>query len=119
MDSRTPVSRLRHAGALALICALLLAVACNKPADKVPEVQGKKPVAVEAPPPKVEQPKGFALASANAEQYEGQLALILSFSQPIVGTQAFDTLIAVSGPKGENVQGSWALDEDGKTLRFP
>ncbi len=119
MDSRTPVSRLRHAGALALVCALLLAVACNKPADKVPEVQGKKPVAVEAPPPKVEQPKGFALASANAEQYEGQLALILSFSQPIVGTQAFDTLIAVSGPKGENVQGSWALDEDGKTLRFP
>src|SRR4051812_27144468 len=118
MDSRTPVSRLRHVGALALVCALLVA-GCNRPADKVPEVQGKKPVAAEAPPPKAEQPKGFALASANAEQYDGQLALILAFSQPIVGTQAFDTLIAVTGPKGENVQGSWALDEDGKTLRFP
>ncbi len=119
MDSRTPVSRLRHAGALALVCALLVAAACNRPADRVPEVQGKKPVAAEAPPPKAEQPKGFALASANAEQYEGQLALILTFSQPIVGTQAFDTLLTVAGPKGENVQGSWALDEDGKTLRFP
>ncbi|HEX5125062.1 MAG TPA: alpha-2-macroglobulin, partial [Rhodanobacteraceae bacterium] len=120
MDSHTPVSRSRHAGALVLVCALLLAAACNKPADKVPEVQGKKSVAAaEAPPPKAEAPKGFALASANAEQYEGQLALILTFSQAVVGTQAFDTLIAVSGPKGENVQGSWALDEDGKTLRFP
>lgn len=118
MDSRTPVSHLRHAGALALVCALLVA-GCNRPADKVPEVQGKKPIVAEAPPPKAEQPQGFALASANAEPYEGQLALILAFSQPIVGTQAFDTLIAVSGPKGENVQGSWALDEDGKTLRFP
>lgn len=119
MDSRTPVSRLRHAGALALVCALLVAAGCNRPADRVPEVQGKKPVAAEAPPAKAEQPKGFALASANAEQYEGQLALILTFSQPIVGTQAFDTLLTVAGPKGENVQGSWALDEDGKTLRFP
>src|SRR5690348_13555409 len=109
MDSHTPVSRSRHAGALVLACALLLAAACNKPAENVPEVQGKKPVAAETPPPKAEQPKGFALASANAEQYEGQLALILTFSQALVGTQAFDTLIAVSGPKGENVQGSWAL----------
>ena len=25
----------------------------------------------------------------------------------------------MTGPKGETVSGSWALDEDGKTLRFP
>ncbi len=120
MHSRTPVSVLRHAGALALVCSLLIVAACNRPADKLPDVQGKKPVAAAAaPPPKAEQPQGFALASAHAEQYQGQLALTLAFTQSLVGTQAFDTLIAVTGPKGENVQGSWALDEDGKTLRFP
>jgi uncharacterized protein YfaS (alpha-2-macroglobulin family) len=119
MVLRTPVSRLRHVGALSLVCVLLVVVGCNRPVDRVPDVQGKKPVVAEPAPPKVEQPQGFGLASANAEQYQGQLALSLAFSQPLVGTQAFDTLIAVSGPKGETVQGSWALDEDGKTLRFP
>ena len=53
------------------------------------------------------------------EQDTGQLAVVLEFTQPLVGTQAFDTLIVVTGPKGENVSGSWALDENGKTLRFP
>ena len=121
MDSRTPVARLRHAGVVFVVLAALCVAACNKPADKVPEVQGKKPVAAAAPPPKAEaeQPKGFALASANAEQYEGQLALILTFSQPVVGTQAFDTLIGVTDPKGAAVEGSWSLDEDGRTLHFP
>ena len=119
MDLRTPVSRMRHVGALWLACALLLLIGCNRPANPVPEVQGKKPVAAEKAPPKEEKPTGFALASATAEQDTGQLAVVLEFTQPLVGTQAFDTLIVVTGPKGENVSGSWALDENGKTLRFP
>src|SRR5579862_3515210 len=119
MDLRTPVSRLRHVGAVALVFFMLVCAACHRQPAGVPEVQGKKPVAAEPAPPKGEKPQGFALASARAEPYQGQLALTLEFSQPVVGTQAFDTLIAVGGPKGENVEGSWALDEDGKTLRFP
>ena len=119
MDLRTPVSRLRHVGAVLLALILLAVAGCNRPADKVPEVQGKKPVAAEPAQPKEEKPQGFALASTSAEQYQGQLALSLEFTQALVGTQAFDTLIAVTGPKGEDVKGSWALDEDGKTLRFP
>jgi hypothetical protein len=80
-------------------------------------VQGKKPIAAQASP-KAETPQGFALASSRAEPYQGQLALTLEFTQPIVGTQAFDTLIVVTGAKGETVEGSWALDEDAKTLPF-
>jgi alpha-2-macroglobulin len=120
MDLRTPVSRERHVGAAWLVgLALLLTVGCNRPAEHVPQVQGKKPVAAEAAPPKEEKPAGFGLASATAEQYSGELALNLAFNEPVVGTQAFDTLIVVTGPKGEAVKGSWALDEDGKTLHFP
>jgi uncharacterized protein YfaS (alpha-2-macroglobulin family) len=115
MDLRSPASRLRLVGTALLVAASL--AACNRPADQVPEVQGRKPIAAEAAKPaKVE---GFALASARAEQHDGQLALALEFSQPLVGTQAFDTLVAVTDAKGAAVQGSWSLDDDGKTLHFP
>ena len=118
MDPRTPVSRLRHVGAFLLVCTFLLLAACKPQNEAAPPAPDKKPIAAEAPP-KAETPQGFALASTRAEPYQGQLALTLEFTQPVVGTQAFDTLIAVTGAKGETVQGSWALDEDAKTLRFP
>ncbi|GAA0715079.1 alpha-2-macroglobulin [Dokdonella soli] len=117
MDLRSPVSRLRHVGTILLIIVSLLVVACNRPHEGVPDMQGKKPVTAEAA--KTEKPQGFALGSAHPEQYQGQLAIALEFTQPLVGTQAFDTLIAVTDAKGAAVQGSWALDPDGKTLRFP
>ena len=121
MDLRT--SRPRHTSAavalrLFFLALFLAATGCERHPAGVPEIQGKKPVVAETAS-KPAKPQGFGVASAAAEQYEGRLALSLEFSQPLVGTQAFDTLIAVSGPKGETVQGSWALDEDGKTLRFP
>jgi uncharacterized protein YfaS (alpha-2-macroglobulin family) len=123
MDLRTRVSRERHVGgAWLLSLALLLTAGCNRPAEHVPEVQAKKPVAAEAAAPapkKEEKPAGFGLESATADPYTGELALNLVFTQPVVGTQAFDTLIVVTGPKGEAIKGSWALDEDGKTLHFP
>jgi uncharacterized protein YfaS (alpha-2-macroglobulin family) len=118
MDLRSPAPWLRPAVAV-LVAAVLSSVlaACGRPHDKVPDVQGKRPMAAEAA--KADKPQGFALASAHPEQYQGQLAITLEFTQPIVGTQAFDTLIAVTDAKGAAVQGSWALDEDGRTLRFP
>ncbi|MEP7044612.1 MAG: alpha-2-macroglobulin, partial [Dokdonella sp.] len=118
MDLRSPVSRLRHVGVAVFVLLSLSLSACNRQREGVPDVQGKKAVAAE-PAKKAEPAQGFALASAHPEQYQGQLAVTLEFSQAVVGTQAFDTLIAVTDPKGAAVQGSWALDEDGKTLRFP
>ena len=115
MELHSPVSRLRLAGLALLVGAVAALASCNRPTDKPPEVQGgKKPVAAE--PAKTAKVEGFALASARAEQHDGQLALALEFSQALVGTQAFDTLIAVTDPKGAAVEGSWSLDEDGTTL---
>jgi len=67
MDLRSPASRLRLVGT-ALLVAVTLA-ACNRSADQVPEVQGKKPIAAEAAKPA--KAEGFALASARAEQHDG------------------------------------------------
>src|SRR5690606_39989611 len=78
----------------------------------------KPPVAAE-PAATRTAPVAFGLDSARAELYQGQLALTLDFNRPLVGTQAFDTLLSVTDAKGAPVEGSWSLDEDGATLRFP
>ena len=117
MDLHASASRLRHGWMVVPALLLLLLVACRQEKAGVPDVQGKRPPV--AAQPAAPAAAGFVLASARPEQYQGQLALTLEFSQPLVGTQAFDTLIAVSGPAGANVEGSWVLDEDAKTLRFP
>ncbi|MFI4968983.1 MAG: alpha-2-macroglobulin [Lysobacterales bacterium] len=117
MDLRTPACLRHRVRTLLLVVLALVLAACDRPTGKLPDVQGKKPVAAETAKPST--PLGFALASAHPEQYQGQLALALEFTQALVGTQAFDTLIAVTDAKGKNIEGSWALDEDGKTLRFP
>ena len=117
MDMRSTASRRRLAGWILFAAAIASLAACNRPAERVPEVQGRKPVAAETA--KATRIEGFALASARAEQHDGQLALALEFSQALVGTQAFDTLVSVTDPKGGAVQGSWSLEEDGKTLHFP
>ncbi len=102
---------------LALALGVLALVGCGKRPSSVPEVQGETPIAAE--PAKSTDSKAFAISSARAEQYEGQLALTLEFPQQLTGTQDFDNLIVVTGSKGETISGSWALDEGGKTLRFP
>ena len=61
----------------------------------------------------------FALASAYPDQHDGELAIALEFSRPLVGSQDFDRLLAVSDDKGAAVKGSWVLDDSGKILRFP
>jgi uncharacterized protein YfaS (alpha-2-macroglobulin family) len=118
MTSRSPALLRSHGiGAVLAVLILLTLVACGKPPSGVPEVQGQKPV--QAEPAKPAAPTGFEVVSTRAEPYQGQLALALEFSQQLTGSQAFDTLLVVTGANGETITGSWALDEDGKTLRFP
>ncbi|MDE2256236.1 MAG: alpha-2-macroglobulin family protein, partial [Xanthomonadaceae bacterium] len=106
---------LRHA-ALAVAAVAVLLAGCSKQKSAVPLVQGKAPIAAAAKPA---APQAFAVTSAHPEQYQGQLAIALEFAYRLAGAQAFDTLIEVKDAKGAVVNGSWALDEDGKTLRFP
>ena len=117
MEMRSTAARPRLAGWIVLAALFVALAGCSRSGDEVPAVQGKPPVAAEAATPA--KATGFSLASSRAEQHDGQLALTLEFSQPLVGTQAFDTLISVTDPKGAAVQGSWSLEEDGKTLHFP
>ena len=63
--------------------------------------------------------KGFALASAYPDQHDGDLSIALEFSRPLVGSQDFDQLLAVTDDKGAVVKGSWVLDDKGLILRFP
>ncbi len=117
MTSRPCPPRARPAAFALLALATILFAGCSKPPSGVPPVQGNAPIAAE--PAKTATPDVFGIVSARAEPYQGQLALALEFSHALIGSQAFDPLIVVSGPNGAAVSGSWALDEDGKTLRFP
>ncbi|RYZ69822.1 MAG: hypothetical protein EOP91_14790, partial [Lysobacteraceae bacterium] len=49
--------------------------------------------------------KGFALASIYPEQHEGDLSIAVEFTRPLVGSQAFDDLLAVTDDKGAPVKG--------------
>ena len=42
-----------------------------------------------------------------------------ALQRELASAQTFDKLIAVTGPNGEVVNGSWSLDDDGRTLSFP
>ncbi|MCC6440375.1 MAG: alpha-2-macroglobulin family protein, partial [Rhodanobacteraceae bacterium] len=104
------------AGAL-MASSLVLLGGCGKQTTPVPETQGTTPVAAE--PAKPDADARFEIISARAEMSLGQLALTLEFPRALVGTQSFDDLISVKDSQGATVSGSWALNEDGKTLRFP
>ena len=96
---------------------LLLALVALVPACKRSE-QGQLPaVSGEAIKAKREEIKGFGLARAYPDQSKDSLALALEFSRPLVGTQDFDKLLTFA--PGAVDKGSWSLDDDGKTLRFP
>jgi hypothetical protein len=102
-----------------LVLSVVLALpACKRDADgQLPEVSGEKIAA------KRETVKGFGLIAAYPDQQEDELAIALEFSRPLVGTQEFDSLIAVADKEGAPVKGSWVLDDEGddeaKVLRFP
>ncbi|MCF7220226.1 alpha-2-macroglobulin family protein [Lysobacter sp. TLK-CK17T] len=94
---------------------LLFATACQRDQDgQLPATSGEK---IQAEKTAVQA--GFALASAYPDHHDEQLAIALEFTQPLVGSQDFDELIAVANDKGAVVSGSWVLGDDGKVLRFP
>ncbi|WP_371282115.1 alpha-2-macroglobulin [Dokdonella sp.] len=103
--------------AIALASCLLGLAGCGKRPESVPEVQGEKPVQAEAAAPT--EAATLESVSGHAEMYQGQLALVLGFPLQLTGTQDFDSQLVVTGSKGETISGSWVLDEEGKTLRFP
>lgn len=104
------VSRRVAASCLALLLAL---AGCSREANQVPELQGGAPVDAR---PAIE---GFALEGAGHGRHDGQVAIELRFTRPLAAGQAFDELIAVTGPGGAPVSGSWVLDDSAKVLRFP
>ena len=110
----TVVSRVLRALLLGLVLATAL-VACKRDHDgQLPAVSGE---AIKAQRDAVE---GFGLVAAYPDQKaDSQLAIALEFSQPLVGTQDFDALAAVTDNSGAVVKGSWVLDDGGKVLRFP
>jgi uncharacterized protein YfaS (alpha-2-macroglobulin family) len=112
-----PLSQ-RRSAAFFVACVLLLALAaalggCKRDKSRVPELQGQAAVDSRG------MPSGFALLSAGRGEHEGEAALELVFTQPLVASQDFDQLLVVKDAKGVLVKGSWVLSDDGKTLRFP
>lgn len=103
----------RVVGLVVVLFALVLAVACKRDANQVPELQGGD--AVDARP----AIEGFGLVSAGRGRHDGETAIELVFSQPLAASQPFDELLVVKDPAGAVVEGSWVLDEDTTTLRFP
>ncbi len=95
--------------------ALMTLAGCRRDADgQLPAPSGE---AIQA---KAEAVKGFVLVAAYPDQKgDEQLAIALEFSKPLVGTQSFDELIAVTDNNGAVVKGSWVLSDDAKLLRFP
>lgn len=63
--------------------------------------------------------QGFGLAGIYPDEENGTLSIALEFTRPLVGSQDFDALLAVTDDKGAVVKGSWVVDEKGLILRFP
>ena len=59
------------------------------------------------------------MVAAGSQTRDSRTALTLRFNAPLAAAQSFDDLIAVTGPNGEVISGSWSLQDDGKTLDFP
>ncbi|MBS0432968.1 MAG: alpha-2-macroglobulin family protein, partial [Proteobacteria bacterium] len=108
-------ARAWRGGLVALACALLLA-ACGKPESAPPKLQGPPATASSTGKP---HKAAFGLASAGSDTRDQRTELVLRFNAPLAAAQAFDSQIAVAGPNGETVSGSWSLDDDNETLRFP
>jgi uncharacterized protein YfaS (alpha-2-macroglobulin family) len=63
--------------------------------------------------------QGFGLSGIYPDEKDGDLSIALEFTRPLVGSQDFDALLAVTDDKGAAVKGSWVLDDKGLILRFP
>src|SRR5690242_9815524 len=108
---------LRRGGFAVLVCLMLLAGCGKQETTTTPALQGAP--ATGSTSGKSHAKAAFGLASAGAQVRDQQTALVLRFNAPLAAAQSFDDQIAVTGPRGETVSGSWSLDDDNRTLRFP
>ena len=95
-----------------------LLAGCDRPAADKPALQGAPAAGASS----ARAPAGksaFALASAGSDLRDTRTALVLRFNAPLAAAQPFDRQLAVTGGNGEPISGSWSLDDDGTTLRFP
>ncbi len=105
---------------LSLFAVFLLLVACGQQASDaptVPAVQGSTP-APASTSAIADADAGLVLDSAKSKMVGGQLALELVFNRRLAGAQDFDKQLRLTDDKGAKVDGGWALDDDGLTLRF-
>ncbi|MEO6800605.1 MAG: alpha-2-macroglobulin [Rhodanobacter sp.] len=116
MSSRSFARRSRVLSAL-LLLALALS-ACGRGHDGHPPVLQKAPASASTTV-HPDASAAFALVSASSQTSDSRTALTLRFNAALASAQTFDELIAVTGPYGEVISGSWSLQQDGKTLSFP
>ena len=112
-NTRNARTRWMRAFFIGLIAATALAGCKRNESGQLPEASGEP---IKAQAAKVE---GFALVGAYPDQHDGDLAIALEFSRPLVSSQDFDALLVVKGANGAVVKGSWVLDDKGLVLRFP
>lgn len=112
-NTRSARSRWMRAFFIGLIAAASLAGCKRNESGQLPEASGEP---IKAQAAKVE---GFALVGVYPDQHDGDLAIALEFSRPLVSSQDFDTLLVVKEANGAVVKGSWVLDDKGMILRFP
>ena len=112
-NTRNARSHWMRAFFIGLIAAAALAGCKRNESGQLPEASGEP---IKAQAAKVE---GFALVGAYPDQHDGDLAIALEFSRPLVSSQDFDALLVVKGANGAVVKGSWVLDDKGLVLRFP
>ncbi len=121
--SRLPIVCCSRRAMLRAFVSLLLCLsvaACHRGHDSdKPALQGAPASSASAPSAPANRKTAFALVSASSETSDSRTALTLRFNATLASAQAFDSLIAVTGPNGEVVSGSWSLKDDGKTLSFP
>ncbi|KAF1725784.1 hypothetical protein CSC78_07255 [Pseudoxanthomonas japonensis] len=112
-NTRNARSQWMRAFFIGLMAATALAGCKRNESGQLPEASGEP---IKAQAAKVE---GFALVGAYPDQHDGDLAIALEFSRPLVSSQDFDTLLVVKDANGAAVKGSWVLDDKGLILRFP
>ena len=101
-----------------LLLGVLLAGCHGSPESSKPAVQ-ETPATASSSGDAMSASSGFGLVSAGSETSVSGASLSLRFNRTLASAQTFDTMIAVTGPHGEVVSGSWSLQDDGKTLKFP
>ena len=102
--SRLPIVCCSRRAMLRAFVSLLLCLsvaACHRGHDSdKPALQGAPASSASAPSAPANRKTAFALVSASSETSDSRTALTLRFNATLASAQAFDSLIAVTGPNG-------------------